>query len=182
MEINKSRPLFFIGVPNHLLSIVFAFHHHSQKVIGSLEFCTDIFRQFLKAKPKSFWSSYTGLCSVHRFVFVSTDKCDWVLFFWRAETMIYHAGITYSRCNSWKTYENPVVMYLAPCAQLTKSRVIIGPCRFGTPGHLVTPWHVQIAAAFDAVGQSGYVSLCGWTRGRGKICPKNPRISRGRRY
>ena len=25
---------------------------------------------------------------------------------------------------------------------------------------------MQIAAAFDAVGQSGYVSLCGWTRGR----------------
>ena len=164
MEINKSRPLFFIGVPNHLLSIVFAFHHHSQKVIGSLEFCTDIFRQFLKAKPKSFWSSYTGLCSVHRFVFVSTDKCDWVLFFWGAETMIYHAGITYSSCNYWKTYENPVVMYLAPCPQLTKSRVIIGHAIPDTG----TPWHrnVQIAAAFDAVGQSGYVSLCGWTRGR----------------
>ena len=25
--------------------------------------------------------------------------------------MIYHAGITYSSCNCWKTYENPVVMY-----------------------------------------------------------------------
>ena len=180
MEINKSRPLFFIGVPNHLLSIVFAFHHHSQKVIGSLEFCTDIFRQFLKAKPKSCWSSYTGLCSVHRFVFVSTDKCDWVLFFWRAETMIYHAGITYSSCNYWKTYENPVVMY--PNVPPTDKMPGLS---LGMPSR--TFWDTVTPKCADR----GRLWCCGPKRicllvrldpRSGNICPRDPRISRGRRY
>ena len=39
----QSYPL-MIGVSNHLLSIVFRFHYHSQKVIGSLQ----------KGKAKSF--------------------------------------------------------------------------------------------------------------------------------
>ena len=72
--------VFHWGCPITSPSIVFEFHYHSQKVIGSLEFCTDIFRQFLKAEPKSFRSSYIEACSVHRFVLVSTNKGDWVLF------------------------------------------------------------------------------------------------------
>ena len=72
--------VFHWGCPITSPSIVFEFHYHSQKVIGSLEFCTDIFRQFLKAKPKRFRSSCIEACSVHRFVFVSTNKGDWVLF------------------------------------------------------------------------------------------------------
>ena len=41
MKCSPRHPVIFsalmIGVSNHLLSIVFRFHYHSQKVIGSLE-------------------------------------------------------------------------------------------------------------------------------------------------